>query len=160
LAGNPTTPGGVRHKDRITSGERKVGCQCSALGAALFLDDLTQHRLPALDDFLDLVLAPEPRKPLLHLFKRVGSTDGFNGFFFGMLLAVAMAGIGGRGVSFQRALRGSGRLFAFGRHFEKRRAYLRRLGDGFTGGAFPYFPPPPLRPSIPPPTLPVPPPPF
>src|SRR5262249_54761942 len=90
-------------------------------------------------DFLDLVLAPEPRKPLLHLFKRVSSTDGFNGFFFGMLLAVAMAGIGGRGFRFPRALPGSGRLFALGRPLEKRRAYLGRWSDGFTGGNFSCF---------------------
>ncbi len=47
----------VRHQHRIAAGERQIGGERRALVAALFLDDLHQQDLAALDDFLDLVLA-------------------------------------------------------------------------------------------------------
>ncbi len=47
----------VRHQDAVTSGERQIRRQRRALGAALFLDHLDQQHLPALDHFLDLVVA-------------------------------------------------------------------------------------------------------
>jgi hypothetical protein len=56
LARNAAATRGVRHQHRIAAGERQVGGQRRALVAALFLDDLHQQDLAALDDFLDLVL--------------------------------------------------------------------------------------------------------
>jgi hypothetical protein len=60
LAADPAAAGGVRHQDAIAAGQRQIGGQRRALGAALFLDHLHQHDLPALDDFLDLVAAGDP----------------------------------------------------------------------------------------------------
>src|SRR4029079_12055087 len=57
LPRNATAAGGIRHQDRIAAGERQVGGERRALVAALFLDDLDEEHLAALDDFLDLVLA-------------------------------------------------------------------------------------------------------
>ena len=57
LAGNPAAPRGVRHQHAVAARERQIGGQRRALIAALFLDDLDQHDLPDLDDFLDLVAA-------------------------------------------------------------------------------------------------------
>ena len=57
LAGNAAAARRVGHQHRIAAGERQVGGQRGALVAAFFLDDLHQQDLPALDDFLDLVLA-------------------------------------------------------------------------------------------------------
>ena len=53
----PPPRAGVGHQHRIAAGERQIGGQRRALVAALFLDDLHQQDLAALDDFLDLVLA-------------------------------------------------------------------------------------------------------
>ena len=126
LAGNAAAACGVRHQHRITAGEREIRRQCGALGAALFLDDLHQHHLPALDHFLNLVLAPESRKPLLHFFEGVGAADGFNRLVVGVLLAVAVfRRVDSRGVGMQRCLfrrrvggegafGSGGRLLAFG----------------------------------------------
>ena len=53
---NAAAAGGVGHQHAIAAGERQVGGERGALVAALFLDHLHQHDLPALDDFLDLVV--------------------------------------------------------------------------------------------------------
>ncbi len=121
LARNAATARSVRHQNRIAAGERQVGRQRRAFGAALFLDDLNQHHLPALDDFLDFVLAPEARHPLLHFFKRVSATDGFDGFVFVVLIAVAVAigRFGRRAFRGQCTFSGGGRLFAFRDGFER-----------------------------------------
>src|SRR5690606_18712386 len=58
LAGNATAARGIGHQHAVAACQRQIGGQRRALVAALFLDDLHQHDLPALDDFLDLV-APE-----------------------------------------------------------------------------------------------------
>src|SRR5476651_554612 len=73
---------GVRHQHRIAAGEREIGRERRALGAALFLDHLHQHHLPALDDFLNFVLAAEARRALLGFFEGVGAADGFYRFVF------------------------------------------------------------------------------
>ena len=57
LARNAAAPGGIGHQHRIAAGERQIGGEGRALVAALFLDHLHQHHLPALDHFLDLVVA-------------------------------------------------------------------------------------------------------
>ncbi len=57
LAGNPATTRSVRHQYAVTSGQAKIGCQCSAFVAAFFLDDLDEQHLAALDDALDLAPA-------------------------------------------------------------------------------------------------------
>src|SRR5690606_33744488 len=58
LAGNAAAARGIGHQHAVAACQRQIGGQRRALVAALFLDDLHQHDLPALDDFLDLV-APE-----------------------------------------------------------------------------------------------------
>jgi hypothetical protein len=50
---------GVGHQHAIAPGERQIGGQCGALIAPLFLDDLDEQHLPALDHVLDLVTAAE-----------------------------------------------------------------------------------------------------
>jgi hypothetical protein len=55
LRGDAAATRRVRHQDRVAAGEREIGGQRSALGAAFFLDHLDQHNLAAADDFLDLV---------------------------------------------------------------------------------------------------------
>jgi hypothetical protein len=49
----------VRHQHAVAAGEAEVGGQRGALVAALFLDDLDQQDLAALDYVLDLVAAAE-----------------------------------------------------------------------------------------------------
>ena len=106
LARNAAAARGVGHKHRIAAGEREVGGECRALGAALFLDDLHQHDLPALDHLLNLVVATKARRALLHFLERVGAADGLDGFFLVLfaiaIMAVAVVAIrlaGGRGVT-------------------------------------------------------------
>ena len=89
LAADAAAARGVGHQHRIAAGERQIGGQRRALGAALFLDHLHQHHLPALDHFLDLVLAAVARRAVGHLFQRVGAADGFDDFFAPLLVAVA-----------------------------------------------------------------------
>jgi hypothetical protein len=81
LAADAAAAGGVGHQHAIAAGEREIGRERRALGAALFLDHLHQHDLPALDDLLDLVLAAIARGALGHLFHRVGAADGVDDFF-------------------------------------------------------------------------------
>src|SRR5262249_9212262 len=54
----------------------------------LFLDDLHQHHLAALDNFLDLVLAARAEGALRHFLQNVVTADGFDDFLFGFFLAV------------------------------------------------------------------------
>ena len=56
LARDAAATARVGHEHRIAAGERQIGGESCALVAALFLDDLDQQDLAALDDFLDLVL--------------------------------------------------------------------------------------------------------
>ena len=51
----------VRHQHAVAAGERDVGGERRALGAALLLDHLHQQDLAAADHFLDLVVAQEAR---------------------------------------------------------------------------------------------------
>ena len=78
LARNAAAAGGVRHQHRIAAGEREIGGERRALGAALFLDHLHQHDLAALDHLLNLVLAAEARHALLHFLHGVGAADEFD----------------------------------------------------------------------------------
>ncbi len=61
LARDAAATGGVRHQDRIATGQRQIGGESRALVAALFLHDLHQQDLATLDDFLDLVLLARAR---------------------------------------------------------------------------------------------------
>ena len=67
LAADPAAPGGVGHQHAIASGQGQVGGERRALVAALFLDDLHQHDLAALDDFLDLVATHQTAAAALDL---------------------------------------------------------------------------------------------
>ena len=77
---------GIKH--RIAAGQRQIGRQRRALVAALFLDDLHQHHLAALDDFLDLVLTARTEGALRHLFHDVVAADGFDDFLLGLVAVV------------------------------------------------------------------------
>ncbi len=59
LPRNAAAARGVGHQDGIAAGERQIGGERRALVAALFLDDLDQQHLTALDHFLNLVLAAQ-----------------------------------------------------------------------------------------------------
>src|SRR3546814_8781935 len=63
LAADAAAARRVRQQHAIAAGQRQIGGQRRALVAALFLDDLHQHDLPALDDFLDLVAAEHVGAP-------------------------------------------------------------------------------------------------
>ena len=73
LARDAAAAPGIGHQDRIAAGEREIGGQGRALVAALFLDDLHQQDLPALDDFLDLVLLAVDAGTLPHLLESVAA---------------------------------------------------------------------------------------
>ncbi len=98
LAADAAAARGVGHQHRITSGERQIGGQRRALVAALFLDDLHQHHLAALDDFLDLVLAARAERPFRHFLHHVVATDGLDEFLLGFLavLVFVVHGIASR----------------------------------------------------------------
>ena len=57
LARDAAATPGIGHQHAVAAGQRQVGGEGGTLVAALFLDDLHQQDLPALDDLLDLVLA-------------------------------------------------------------------------------------------------------
>ena len=59
LARDAAAVRGVGHQHAIASGEAQIGGQSRAFVAALFLDDLDQQHLAALDDVLDLVAAAQ-----------------------------------------------------------------------------------------------------
>ena len=66
----------VGHQHRVAAGERQVGGERRALVAALFLDDLHEQDLAALDDLLNLVLAAQRAVPPLgHFLEGVGAPD-------------------------------------------------------------------------------------
>ena len=95
LAGNPAPARRVRHQHAEPAGEREVGGQGRALGAALFLDDLHQHDLAAADDFLNFVAAQEAgwRPAFAGFIDAVGITaQGFRRRAF-VLVAVRSVGI-------------------------------------------------------------------
>src|SRR6185312_10107460 len=71
LAGNAAATAGVGHQHAVAAGQRQVGGERRALVAALFLDDLNQQDLPALDDFLDLVAAQRARTAALSVVSLV-----------------------------------------------------------------------------------------
>ena len=85
LAADAAAARGIGHQHGVAAGERQIGGQRSALVAALFLDHLHQHHLPALDDFLDLVLAARTERALGNFFQHVVAADGFDLFLFGIL---------------------------------------------------------------------------
>src|SRR4029079_8357421 len=101
LAADAAAAGGVGHQHAGAAGEREIGRERRALGAALFLDHLYQHDLPALDDLLDLVLAAIARGALSHLFHRVGAADGVDDFF---LFFAVLLDVGAVAVAFRRGL--------------------------------------------------------
>ena len=85
LAADAAAARGVGHQHGVAAGQRQVGGQRRALVAALFLDDLHQHHLAALDDFLDLVLAARTEGALRHFLQHVVAADGFDDFLFGVV---------------------------------------------------------------------------
>ena len=88
LAADAAAARGVGHQHGVTAGQRQIGGQRRALVAALFLDDLHQHDLAALDDFLDLVLAARTEGALRHFLQHVVAADGFDDFLFGIVAIV------------------------------------------------------------------------
>ena len=71
----PPPRAGVGHQHGVAAGERQIGGERRALAAALFLDDLHQDDLAALDDLLDLVGAHAPARALRHLLHGVLGAD-------------------------------------------------------------------------------------
>ncbi len=57
LAANAAAVARIRHEHAVTARQAEVGGEGGALVAALFLDDLDQQHLAALDHVLDLVAA-------------------------------------------------------------------------------------------------------
>lgn len=89
LAGDPATTRGVRHQHRVATGERQVCRQRRAFVAALFLGDLNEQDLAALDDFLDAVLlAGLADLTVRNLFHGVFGTDRFDDFLFAVVAVV------------------------------------------------------------------------
>ncbi|EGP07439.1 hypothetical protein CSIRO_3172 [Bradyrhizobiaceae bacterium SG-6C] len=88
LAADAAAAGGVRHQDGVTAGKREVGRQRSALVAAFFLDDLHQHHLAALDDFLNLVLAARTESALRNFLEHIIAADRLDDFFLGVFAVV------------------------------------------------------------------------
>ena len=90
LAADAAAARGIGHQHRVAAGERQIGRQRRALVAALFLDDLDQHHLAALDDFLDLVLAARPERTLRNFFQHVVAADGFDDFLLGVFAVLVL----------------------------------------------------------------------
>ena len=90
LAADAAAARGVGHQDGVASGQREVGRQRGALVAALFLDDLDQHDLAALDHFLDLVLPARPEGAFRNFLQDVIAADGFNDVLFDFLAVVVV----------------------------------------------------------------------
>src|SRR6202045_4472933 len=88
LAADAAAARGVGHQYRGAAGGRQIGGQRGALVGAFFLDDLHQHHLAALDDFLDLVLTARTEGALRHLFQHVVAADGFDDLFLGLVAFV------------------------------------------------------------------------
>src|SRR4029077_16860167 len=126
LAADAAAAGGVGHQDRIAPGERQVGRQRRALGAAFLLDHLHQHDLAALDDLLDLVLAAVTRRAVWHFFHGVGAADGFDDF--GFLVAAVFAAVVATVVAFGA---GVGAVVALGVSMD---AVALFVGVGSVGG--------------------------
>jgi hypothetical protein len=112
LAADAAAARGIRHQDRIAAGQRQIGGQRRALAAALFLDNLHQHDLAPLDDFLNLVLPARTEGTFGHFFHHVVAADGFDNLFLGLVAFVILV-----------------RLFAVG----CRMRFVGRCGLGFDG---------------------------
>ena len=87
LARDAAAARGIGHQHRIAAGEREIGSERRALVAALFLDHLHEQDLPALDDFLDLVLAARRLAARAHFVERVLGADRLD------FVAVAVRGV-------------------------------------------------------------------
>ena len=87
LARDAAATRGVGHQHRIAAGEREISGEGRALVAALFLDDLHQQDLAALDDFLDLVVAARRLAAVAHFLERVFRADRFDLVFLVVIVA-------------------------------------------------------------------------
>ncbi len=83
----PPPRAGIGHQHGVAAGQRQIGGERRALAAALFLDDLHQDDLAALDDLLDLVGAHAAARPLGHLLQRVFGADLLDLFSLGRAVA-------------------------------------------------------------------------
>src|SRR5262249_3529995 len=114
FAADTPAASGVRHQNRVASGQRQIGGQRRAFGAALFLDHLHQHHLPALDDLLDLVLAPIARGAIRNFFQSIGAADGFDDLFGRLFfLAIALTRLGRERIFSVLARRSAGQASGF-----------------------------------------------
>ena len=77
----------IRHQHGVAAGQRQVCGERRALVAALFLDDLNQDDLPALDDFLNLVAARAAARTRRQFLQRVFGADLLNLFSLGRAVA-------------------------------------------------------------------------
>src|SRR5439155_20015489 len=83
LAADAAAARGVGHQHRITAGEREIGRERRALGAALLLHHLHQHHLAALDHLLNLVLPARAIHALRHFLQGVSAADRFDDLLLG-----------------------------------------------------------------------------
>ncbi len=90
LARDAAAPARVGHQHRVAPGERQVGRERRAFGAALLLDDLDQDDLAALDHLLDLVVAAVGARTLGDLGERVAADLGDLGLGILALFAVLL----------------------------------------------------------------------
>src|SRR5665213_2612075 len=125
LAADAAAARGVGHQHGVAAGQREIGGERGALVAAFFLDDLHQHYLPALDDFLNLVLAARPEGALGHFLHDVVAADGLDDFFLGLLAIVLIV--------VRLFARRHGGLFGT---IVSARLVMRRVGIPGMGGVF------------------------
>ena len=93
LAGNAASAPSIRHQDGIATGKRQIGGECSALIAALFLDNLHQQNLATLDHFLDFILATNLPWTIRHIIEGVAAAELLNRVFFVCPAILRIAGI-------------------------------------------------------------------
>ena len=73
LAADPATVAAVRHEYGVAASKAQIGCQGSAFIAALFLYDLNEQYLSALDNVLNLVAAAQGLPPCTHFIHFLGA---------------------------------------------------------------------------------------
>ena len=93
----------VRHQDAIAAGETEIGRESRALVAALFLDDLNEQYLAALDNVLDLVAATQVLALLAQfvgggLIDRRAVRAGAGFLMAGLGIPVGLFGLGFKGL--------------------------------------------------------------
>ncbi|VUD75058.1 hypothetical protein MET9862_05698 [Methylobacterium symbioticum] len=93
LARDAAAPAGIGHQHRVAPGERQVGGQRRALGAALLLHHLHEDDLAALDHLLDLVVAARAARALGDLGQRVAVAADLGDATLGILAVLGLLAV-------------------------------------------------------------------